>query len=442
MIAFAERPFPSWGRVDRRPQRVAAPRFQDELAHWFSQSEHRQSSILPVGLRRSYGDSCRNSDGCILDMTGLDRIISFDRSAGVLRAEAGCSLDAILRLIVPEGFFVTTTPGTRFVTLGGAVANDVHGKNHVTAGSFGVGVRRLGLLRSDGGFSDLSALNNPELFAATIGGLGLTGIITWVEIDLVPIKSAYLDFERVAFHNLDEFFSLARDDCGFEHTVAWVDCASDGAKLGRGIYQRARWLSDGCLEAHDSARAHNMPMDAPGWLLNSFTLKGFNTLYFELQRRGARRTRVHYATSFYPLDTILNWNRLYGRRGFYQYQCLLPDVAAEGALKDIFSVITRSGSGSFLAVLKRMGDRLSPGLLSFPAPGFTFAMDFPNKGASTLDVMARLDAIVLEAGGRLYPAKDGRMPGDVFKAGYHKWQDFARHVDPAIQSDFWKRVSS
>ena len=263
----------------------------------------------------------------------------------------------------------------------------------------------------------------------------------WVEVDLAPIQSAYLDFERIPFTSLEQFFDLAALDDA-EHTVAWIDCASTGQKLGRGIYQKANWRDDGELIAHDDGNMRTMPADAPGWLLNRVTLKAFNSLYYSLQKRASSPVRVHYGPAFYPLDSIRHWNRLYGRRGFYQYQCVLPDESANDAMSEILKIISQSGTGSFLAVLKKMGGKSSSGLLSFPMPGYTFAMDFPNKDRRTLDLMGRLDSVVAAAGGRLYAAKDGRMTREMFQAGYPDWGKFKAFVDPAISSDFWRRVST
>ena len=399
--------------------------------------------MLAVGLGRSYGDCCLNSSGRLVDMSRLDRIIALDTEAGWVAAEAGLSLDSLLRIIVPRGWFLPTTPGTRFVTLGGAVANDVHGKNHHSSGAFGCSVRGLQLVRSDCPAAELSMASNAPRLRATIGGLGLTGIIATVELKLTQIASAYLDVETIPFGRLREFFDLASQSVGdHEHTVAWVDCASGGAKLGRGIFQRARWRDDGDLRPHDLAGALSVPLDLPGFALNRFSVKLFNAIYYRAQRSMAGRQRVHYAAFFYPLDKLQRWNRLYGSRGLYQYQCVLPLRNAESAMQELLAEITRAGAGSFLAVLKTFGTKRSPGLLSFPMEGATLALDFPNRGPATLALMGRLDTIVENAHGRLYAAKDGRMPATMFRAGYPEWQKFASHIDPAVCSDFWRRVGA
>lgn len=434
-------PRTSWGRVVRPLQPVAAPQFVDELPA--ALAEQTVGSKLAVGLCRSYGDSVLNSSGGLIDMRHLDRIISFDTEKGRITAEAGTSLSEILKVSVPRGWFTATTPGTRFVTLGGAVANDVHGKNHHLAGTIGGSVAALELLRSDGQLHRLTADSGDPLFAATVGGLGLTGVIRTVTLDLAPIKSAYLDSERIAFGHVRDFFALAADsEKSHEHTVAWIDCASGRSHLGRGIFQRANWAADGGLDVHDDEKTLTMLMEAPNFALNGLTVRLFNIFYYRLQKWGPSCQRLHYAQSFYPLDAILEWNRLYGRRGFFQYQCVIPHVDAPVAIEELLRRIAHSGAGSFLAVLKTLGPKASPGMLSFPRDGVTLALDFANNGVRTHKLLATLDDVVREAKGRLYPAKDARMPADMFKAGYPRLAEFQPLVDPVCTSDFWKRVSA
>ena len=433
--------FLSWGRVCRRPRWVASPRFRTELADLVARAS--KTSFLACGLRRSYGDSCVNSDGETIDMCGLDRFMAFDDATGILRAEAGLSLSALLAFAVPRGWFLPTTPGTRFVTLGGALANDVHGKNHHCAGSFGCHVRSLGLLRSDGFCGIVTPGADPKLFAATIGGLGLTGIIEWVEIQLERIPSAFLQVETLPYGDLAEFWALVdQSTARFEHTVAWIDAASRGAKFGRGVFSRANWLADGSLPAHSDRTWKNIPVDAPAFALNQFSVAGFNAFYWRMHKAKRGRSVQHYAPFFYPLDGILNWNRLYGKRGMYQYQCVVPPAAAAQAVDRLLEVVSRSGQASFLATLKTFGERASPGLLSFPRPGATLALDFPNRGKDTLELLSRLDAIVMEAGGALYPAKDGRISVDAFRRSFPNWQEFLKYKDSGMSSDFWRRAAA
>jgi FAD/FMN-containing dehydrogenase len=413
----------SWGRVERGMHYRGAPYFRDQIEPLLRAARESGKSVLAVGHGRSYGTSNLNTDGALLSMRGLDRLIAFDRETGVLRAEAGVSLGDILTFCVPLGWFLPTTPGTRFVTLGGAIANDVHGKNHVSAGSFGCAVRRIGLLTSTG---RIDVAPGEPLFDATIGGLGLTGVIEWAEIQLTRIASSFIDQEQISFGNLAEFFALSAESDGvFEHTVSWVDCTAEGDALGRGVFHRGNWAKDGRYEAHSDGKMLRFPVDAPNFALNPLTLAGFNVAWRALHAALPREARVPYQKHFYPLDSIGDWNKLYGSRGFYQYQCVIPPEGAQEALADMLRAIKRHRDGSFLVVLKSMGDKSSPGMLSFPMRGYTLAIDFANRGAPTLELMRALDAIVSAAKGRLYAAKDGRIPAAMFKQGYPRWSEFA-----------------
>lgn len=425
----------------RAPHAVVRPHWRDELVEAVRLAAANPGGALAVGLSRSYGDSGLNPGGAVVSMAGLDRIHAFDVESGVLRADSGLSLDALIRLALPHGWFPAVVPGTRFVTLGGAIANDVHGKNHHRAGTFGRHVRRLGLLRTDGTMHDLGPDDPGGLFAATIGGLGLTGVIAWAEIQLSPVEGAWLETEDVAFEDLDAFFSLADEsEATHAYTVAWIDCAAAGRGLGRGIFSRANLAHDPERTPHGAPRAA-APGDAPAGLLNPLTLRLFNAAYYTLKSARAGPRRMHYEPFFFPLDAIGAWNRIYGRPGFFQYQCVLPAATARPATSELLKEIARSGQGSFLAVLKTFGALGSPGLLSFPMKGATLALDFPNRGACTLQLMARLDEVVSEAGGRLYPAKDGRVSRTMFTAGYPHLAEFARHTDPGLTSGFWRRMA-
>ncbi|TRL35332.1 FAD-binding oxidoreductase [Rhizobium straminoryzae] len=432
----------SWGGVLKAPHHVARPGWRSELSRLVLSGRQQGYRLLACGLRRSYGDSGLNPHEGLIDMTGLDRMITLDPATRRIRVEAGASFDAILQVIVRQGLFLPVTPGTRFVTVGGAIANDVHGKNHHRHGTIGRWVRRLGLLRSDGLELDLAPDDPSGLFQATIGGLGLTGVITWAEIELMPIASAMMDVENIPFGKLDEFFTLAADsEDAFDYTVSWIDCLSGGERLGRGIFTRGNHAGTGSILPDRGNTLLTMPVNLPGLAMNRYSISAFNALYVWNGRRksGTARTGLH--PFFYPLDSIGRWNRMYGRNGMYQYQSVVPAAVQKEATHDMLKAISASGQGSFLAVLKTFGDVASPGLLSFPAPGTTLALDFPNRGDVTLKLMGRLDAIVREAGGRLYPAKDGRMSAAMFQAGYPAWQEFAKYVDAGFSSHFWKRVS-
>ncbi len=430
----------SWGRVIRRPQRIASPRFRDDLPTLLRLQG--AETILPVGLQRSYGDSVLNSEGHVISMAGLDRFMALELATGVLRAEAGVTLGEIMRRVVPHGFFLPVTPGTRFVTLGGAIANDVHGKNHHGAGTFGRHVLSLGLLRHDGEAIVATSESGDGIFEATIGGLGLTGLIEWAEIRLQPIKTSFLDADIIPYGCLSEFWELAEaSSATHEHTVAWIDCTTGGKHTGRGIFSRANWSSEGDLEVHKEGKRLRVPVDAPSRLLNRLTVGAFNQFYYAAQTRKAGSLRQHYGAFFHPLDSIANWNRLYGRNGFWQYQCAVPTRSMKESIAALLQAIADSGQGSFLSVLKTFGPLVSPGLLSFPMEGATLALDFPNRGAKTLALLARLDAIVREANGRLYAAKDGRIPKEMWAAGYPELERFLVHADPHFASDFWRRVA-
>ncbi len=426
-----------WGRVVRTPQHVASPRFRDALPALVAA---RPGTVLPVGCRRSYGDSALNSAGGVIAMTALDRFITLDAKAGTLRAEAGITLAEIARRVVPLGFFVPVMPGTGVVTLGGAIANDVHGKNHHRAGTFGRHVRRLGLLRGDGARIELGPDINADLFAATVGGLGLTGVIEWAEIALLPVPGGWLDVERVPFDTLDAFWPLAETSvASHENTVAWIDATANAGRSGRGIFIRANWRGD--AEPVLEGGARSVPCEAPAWLINGAVTGAFNRLYDVVQRRKAGPRRESYVSFFNPLDGIAHWNRLYGNRGLWQYQCVVPPAAMKDAVTAMLADIVRGGLSSPLAVLKTFGGAASPGLLSFPMEGATLTLDFPNRGEDVLRLFARFDAIVREAGGRLYAAKDGRMPKEMWTAGYPALARFTPHIDPAFASDFWRRVA-
>ena len=391
-------------------------------------------SLLAYGNGRSYGDVCLNSGATLLHTRGIDRFIAFDAVSGVLTCEAGVLLSEILEVFVARGWFLPVTPGTRFVTLGGAIANDVHSKNHHGAGSFGCHVRRFELLRSDGSRRVCSPNENADWFAATIGGLGLTGLITWAEIALKPISSASIAVRNTRFRGLDEFFAINQQaEAANEYTVAWIDCL---ASQPRGIFMAGDHLDDGELDVA-RGRSASLPFCPPLSLVNGLSLAAFNQAYFH--RPLPAKSVSHYAPFFYPLDQVLHWNRLYGPQGFYQYQFVVP-MAAREALDDILASIAASGQGSFLAVLKTFGDVASPGMLSFPMPGMTLALDFPNRGEPTRALFARLDAIVAAAGGRLYAAKDARMSGEFFRRSNPRLGEFLPFIDAQFSSDFSRRV--
>lgn len=403
-----------------------------------------ETSVLPFGQGRSYGDSCLNAGGVLLDTASLSRFMAFDSSSGVLRCESGVTLASILEFCVPRGWFLAVTPGTKYISVGGAIAHDVHGKNHHRHGTFGVDVLRFELLRSSGERIECSRVDHPDLFAATIGGMGLTGLILWAEIQLKPITGPMIDAERIRVSSLDEFFDVsAASEAEFEYTVAWVDCLARGRALGRGIFFRGNHaVSPAPAETRSRpARGLRVPFDVPEFMLNRWTVWLGNTLNYHRQFGRTARSRVHYDPFFYPLDSLRDWNRLYGRRGFLQYQCVVPH-SDRRAIKQILERIASSGSGSFLGVLKTFGSAVSPGLLSFPRPGVTLSLDFPFRGERTLALFHELDDVVRSNGGAVYPAKDACMSARNYQAYFPQWREFERYVDPKFSSSFWRRVSA
>ncbi|MEQ8968607.1 MAG: FAD-binding oxidoreductase [Azospirillaceae bacterium] len=440
----------AWGRVHRSRHRVVRPRFAEEAARAGGDAPNGVAR-LAYGRGRSYGDVCLNDGGTLIDMSGLDRVVAFDPATGRLTCEAGLILrDILADLVRPaEGggwWFPPVLPGTKFVTVGGAIANDVHGKNHHDAGSFGDHVLALDLVRSSGETLTCSPRENARLFRATIGGMGLTGLIVRATLQLARVPGLLLDVEDIRMDDLDAFYALdAESKAAWPYTVAWVDCLARGRRLGRGVFTRARPIAHGPLP-ESAARLGEpklaVPVTPPVSPLNRVTLAAFNAAYARrlMGRRSVRRVRP-YDPVFFPLDGIGGWNRLYGKAGFFQYQCVVPPAEAPAALRALLDEVARARQGSFLAVLKTFGDRPAPGLMSFARPGTTLALDFPNRGAATRALLDRLDAVVVEAGGRIYPAKDGRVAADAFRRFFPEWEAFAAHVDPGFSSDFWRRVT-
>ncbi|OQW42692.1 MAG: FAD-linked oxidase [Proteobacteria bacterium SG_bin4] len=395
-------------------------------------------SGLAHGMGRSYGDACLNPDGVLWLTTGLDHFIAFDDKTGRLVCEAGVLLRDIQRLVIPRGWILPVTPGTQLVTVGGAIANDVHGKNHHLLGSFGDHVQRIKLIRTDGEMIECGPRTQPDWFSATVGGLGLTGVIVEAEIQLRRVVSPWLQTETVPYDNLDEFFRLADgSEADWEHTVSWIDCVSGGG--GRGLFMRGN-PCDQKQQMEPTKRQLTMPFVPPVSLVNGLSLRPFNAIYYNLKKSKAGSEIVHYESFFYPLDNLLEWNRMYGPKGFFQYQSVVPREIGQEAVRAMLGEIAKSGDGSFLAVLKTFGDRQPVGMMSFPRPGVTLALDFPNKGAKTMRLFERLDAIVREARGRIYPAKDARMPRDLFESGYPRLNEFLKYRDPGISSGLSRRL--
>lgn len=428
----------SWGRLPiEDPYRCVEGDWRFEVLPELEAGD----SVLPFGLGRSYGDSCINSSGSHISTRRLNRFIQFDSNLGLLECEAGVTFNEILELIVPRGWFLPVVPGTRFVTLGGAIANDVHGKNHHRAGSFACHVVSLEVLRSDGSRTPCTLEENSELFAATIGGLGLTGLITRAAVQLQKISSDTLSTENIPFTSIEHFVELSNDSMEWDYNVAWVDSTAAGANAGRGILSRAKHITQATqMVSNDSKRTLSVPFVPPVSLINNWTVSRFNQLYYFQKSRNTKPINQHYQPFFFPLDSVSNWNRIYGKRGFYQYQCVVPLEGGRVAIERLLGEVRHSGEGSFLTVLKIFGEKASPGLLSFPRAGLTLAIDLPNRGDRTLRLLDQLDAIVRDAGGGLYPAKDARMSREMFLASYPQVEKFTEQIDPQFSSAFWRRM--
>ena len=425
----------SWGRLGSWPHDLRALTDRDAVAARFEGAPPG----IAHGMGRSYGDVCLNPGGAAWLTAGLDRFIAFDPATGRLGCEAGVRLEQVQRFAVPRGWMLPVTPGTWMATVGGAIANDVHGKNHHVHGTFGEHVLGLTLVRSDGEVIDCGPGDPAGWFAATVGGLGLTGVIVRAELQLRPVPGPWIDTETLPYASLDAFFDLAdASEAGWEYTVSWIDCLA-GAR-GRGLFIRGNHSADGGSRPEPAERMRSMPAVPPFSLVNRASLRLFNAAYFHLNRLRAGRRPAHYRPFFYPLDGLAHWNRMYGPRGFFQHQCVIPRPARREAIAAILDAIARSGEGSFLAVLKTFGDRPPAGLLSFPMAGVTLALDFPNRGERTARPLDRLDAIVRDAGGRIYPAKDARMSRETFEAGYPRLREFAAYRDPRLGSAMSRRL--
>jgi FAD/FMN-containing dehydrogenase len=415
-----------WGRYPVRRVPLHEPRGEDELAALLRPGDagpHPDvrslgGGAIARGNGRAYGDSALGA-AATLGLGRMDRMLAFDPARGLLVAEAGVILGDVVEAFLPRGWFPYVTPGTRFVTLGGAVAADVHGKNHHGEGSFGAFVEWIDVMDGEGRVRRASRDEEPELFAWTVGGMGLTGVILRVAMRLRPVRSGWIRQETIPAPDLGTALAIFEGPgAAATYSVAWIDCLAGGAALGRSVvmlgeHAGADEVPRGFRDrpfAIPRRRRLALPVDAPAIALNRWTMRAFNGAYWAAGRRAARRSVVPWDGYFYPLDAILGWNRAYGRRGFVQFQCVLPLEASERGLRALLSATAAAGQGSFLAVLKRMGPQRSR--FSFPMEGYTLALDFPVREA-TLRLLERLDAIALDHGGRFYLAKDARMSAAV-----------------------------
>ena len=380
----------------------------------------RGESFIGRGLGRSYGDSALAET--TLHSSYLDCFRRFDRHAGILRCSSGVSLASILEVIVPEGWFLPVTPGTKYVTLGGAVASDVHGKNHHLDGCFSEFVESI-TIATPNGITECSKTENADLFHATCGGMGLTGLILEVEMRLKRISSSFIQATTIKTCNLAETVEVLEAHRSATYSVAWIDCLSTGKALGRSLVMLGEHAKSGGLYTGRRARL-SVPCDVPDLFLNGFTMQAFNNAYYHRVTKVKSHAVVPYEPYFYPLDGVHNWNRLYGRNGFLQYQFVVPREAGVEGMTTILNRLAASKKGSFLAVLKLFGDE-NRNLLSFPMGGYTLALDL-KYSPEVLALLEELDRIVVDLGGRIYLAKDARMSKATFREGYPRWEDFSR----------------
>lgn len=404
-----------WGRYPR----IEAEVFANQKIEQLQQQLATGFNGIAQGLARSYGDSSLATQ--ISRMDKLDYFLDFDPESGIVNCQAGVSLRSLIEVLLPQGWFLPVTPGTQFVTLAGAIASDVHGKNHHLDGSFSQHIIDFDLMLADGSIKRCSKTENPELFKATCAGMGLTGFITRARLKMLRVGSAYINETTHKARNLAHVLELFEQAQSSTYSVAWIDCLAKGEQLGRSLLMLGEHNPSGSLALH-SGKELNMPIDLPSFTLNSLSIKAFNELYYHRVRKSLSSRECYFQPYFYPLDAIHNWNRMYGKNGFTQYQFVIPKTAGLEGLTKILEAIADSGKGSFLAVLKAFGPG-NDNYLSFPMDGYTLALDFKM----TPDLPAfldQLDELVLEYGGRLYLAKDARMSEKMFKASYPHWETF------------------
>lgn len=442
-----QQPLSGWGLYPTSNALISRP-------EKFSQfPSFARGKFIARGLGRSYGDAALNADHDVILMERMDRFLAFDETNGLLTTEAGVSIEEILNIFVPRGWFLPVTPGTKYVTLGGAVAADVHGKNHHVDGTIGAHVKTLKLLLADGSVRKCSPEHHPDLFWATVGGMGLTGIITEITLQLIPIETAYMSVRHLTTPNLEKTLELFESKAteSAPYSVAWIDCLAKGKNFGRSVVMLGDHATKNNLprSIKDPLRTEerstlSLPFHFPENFLNPWSIRTFNALYHRSQRGKEEPFLVDYDRYFYPLDTLHNWGPLYGKRGFVQYQCVLPSATSHEGLKALLDELVMSKRGSFLAVLKRFGAQ-GPGMLSFPHEGYTLALDIPVSNPNLFPFLDHLDAVILKHGGRTYLAKDARMKPRVFREMYprfEEWLQIKNEVDPDghFSSDLSRRL--
>ena len=432
----------SWGLLDNQDHQVF-PVSSEDLRSDFGVKRLPKPGIA-YGMGRSYGDAATNDGGVLWSTGHLRRFLAFDKAKGILRVESGVTLKEVQELVHQAGWTLPVVPGTQYVSVGGAIANDIHGKSHHTYGTFGHHLLSLTLARTTGEIILCSPRRNKGWFQATVGGIGLTGIILEATIQLVPYLGPWIKSESMAFHDVEEFFNMSEESHdSWESTVAWIDC--NGKRNGRGIFTRGNPVRrDAEVKP---GKLMTIPPYAGPSLVNSLSIKGFNQLYYQRERAKARQALkldgpqyLSEQSFYYPLDSLLKWNRIYGRNGFFQYQSVVPHKDGVEVTKEMLSLVARHNEGSFLTVLKVFGDKPSLGTLSFPDPGFTLAIDFPNRGSRSLKLFNELDKIVEAAKGKLYLAKDARMSREFFERTYPQFNKITPYRDPGISSAMSRRL--
>ena len=432
-----------WGRVARSASVTRRPDAVADLAGLFAERP-RAHGLIAHGAGRAYGDCALNAEGTALLTVGLTGVLSFDQASGLIAVEPGVTFRQLMAAYLPQGWLVPVSPGTGYATIGGAVANDVHGKNHEVAGSFGQHVTELDLLTPDGATRTIGPHAEPALFHATCGGLGLTGLITRIAFRMKRVPGPGVAVHSRRLPDLDAFLAAMDDARTATYAVGWIDGCAQGAALGRGILETAE-ASGGACRGVAPRTGLRVPFDFPAIALNPTSIAAFNALYYRRVPAAGRMVSVPYGTFFYPLDALRDWNRIYGRRGFHQFQNVVPFASGGQALRELLDVITASRRASFLAVLKRLGPAApEAGPLAFPQAGYTLALDFP-AGDDVPALYARLVAITLRHGGRVYLAKDALLAPEAFRAMYPRWTAFRALldvVDPKrkLQSDMSRRL--
>ena len=406
-----------WGNYPTSSCAVYEPKSQKELSDFLLNDD--VFPLISRGMGRSYGDSSLSEN--VVSTKALQDLTKFDFDTGELHCSSGILLKDILDLYEPRGWFLPVTPGTKYVTVGGAIAADVHGKNHHVSGSFTDYVISMKILTVSEGFIECSRENNYELFRATCGGMGLTGIILEVRLKLIRVESSFISQKTFKCANLAETFELLKVNTNHNYSVAWVDCMTAGNALGRSIVTFGEHSSDGVFASVSRARL-NIPFNMPSFITNKYAVKAFNGIYYSSHESGPEERNVHYDSFFYPLDKISNWNRLYGSKGFIQYQFVVPFEDGFSIVKEILELTVNSGIGSYLAVLKELGPG-NENYLSFPRKGVTLSLDF-KVTKNLFPLLDHFDTIISSRGGRVYLAKDSRMSETAFKECYPEWERF------------------